>query len=39
MDRHNGELSPSAQEFNDYMIDNCVCQVSSRYSISLWNVL
>ena len=28
----------SAQEFNDYMVDNYVCQVSSRYSISLWNV-
>ena len=37
MDNYSPE-SPLAQEFNDYMVDNYVCQVLSRYSINLWNV-
>ncbi|CAF1106351.1 unnamed protein product [Rotaria magnacalcarata] len=30
--------TPLAQDFNDYMAENYVCQQSSRYSIELWNV-
>jgi hypothetical protein len=30
--------SPAAQEFNDYMVDNYVCQQSARFCIELWNV-
>jgi hypothetical protein len=30
--------SSSAQEFNDYMVENYVCKQSARYSIELWNV-
>ncbi|CAF2084997.1 unnamed protein product, partial [Rotaria magnacalcarata] len=37
MDEYTPE-TPLAQDFNDYMVENYVCQQSSRYSIELWNV-
>jgi hypothetical protein len=37
MDNYTPE-SPAAQEFNDYMVDNYVCQQSARFCIELCNV-
>ncbi|CAF3303956.1 unnamed protein product [Rotaria socialis] len=37
MDEYTPE-TPLAQDSNDYMVENYVCQQSSRYSIELWNV-
>lgn len=37
MDEYTPE-SPSAQQFNDYMVENYVCRSSCRYSIEMWNV-
>ncbi|CAF1431473.1 unnamed protein product [Rotaria magnacalcarata] len=37
MDNYTPEC-PSTQDFNDYMVENYVCQTSSRFFIGHWNV-
>ncbi|CAF1414934.1 unnamed protein product [Rotaria sordida] len=37
MDAYTPE-SRNAEEFNDYMVENYVCQESARFTVDIWNV-